>query len=40
MSQFEGVFSVLPTPFLRNGQVDRGSLECVVELYIGAGLMD
>jgi 4-hydroxy-tetrahydrodipicolinate synthase len=38
MSQFEGVFSVLPTPFLSNGQVDRGSLERVVDLYISAGV--
>lgn len=38
MSQFEGVFSVLPTPFTPDGQIDRESLERVVELYIGAGV--
>ncbi|MCZ6777215.1 MAG: dihydrodipicolinate synthase family protein, partial [Ignavibacteria bacterium] len=35
---FEGVFSVLPTPFMSNGPIDRNSLERVVELYIGAGV--
>jgi 4-hydroxy-tetrahydrodipicolinate synthase len=35
---FEGVFSVLPTPFLPNGEIDRESLGRVIELYIEAGV--
>ena len=35
---FEGVFSVLPTPFRANGDVDLDSLKRVVDLIIGAGV--
>ena len=35
---FEGVFSVLPTPFRANGDVDFDSLKRVVDLIIGAGV--
>jgi len=38
MSQLEGVFSVLPTPFTPEGKVDTQSLEKVVELFISAGV--
>jgi 4-hydroxy-tetrahydrodipicolinate synthase len=34
----EGVYSVLPTPFLENGDVDEASLRRVVDLFIGAGV--
>ena len=36
--QLQGVFSVLPTPFLEDGSLDLESLNNVVELYIGAGV--
>ncbi len=36
--QLEGVYSVLPTPFLANGEVDDASLRRVVDLFIGAGV--
>jgi 4-hydroxy-tetrahydrodipicolinate synthase len=35
---FEGVFSVLPTPFRANGDLDLESLKRVVDLIIGAGV--
>ncbi len=35
---FEGVFSVLPTPFQADGSLDLESLRRVVDLYIGAGV--
>jgi 4-hydroxy-tetrahydrodipicolinate synthase len=35
---FQGVFSVLPTPFSRNGEIDYLSLRKVVDLYIRAGV--
>ncbi|MGH9455017.1 MAG: dihydrodipicolinate synthase family protein, partial [Terriglobia bacterium] len=35
---FQGVFSVLPTPFLTNGEIDFVSLRKVVDLYINAGV--
>ena len=35
---FQGVFSVLPTPFLREGGVDVESLRRVVDLFIAAGV--
>ena len=35
---FEGVFSVLPTPFTADGAVDFTSLRNVVDLYIAAGI--
>lgn len=38
MSRFQGVFSVLPTPFTPDDQIDKLSLENVVELYITAGV--
>jgi 4-hydroxy-tetrahydrodipicolinate synthase len=34
--QLEGVYSVLPTPFLANGDVDDDSLRRVLDLFIGA----
>ena len=34
----EGVYSVLPTPFADNGDVDEASLRRVVELFIAAGV--
>lgn len=37
-SRFEGVYSVLPTPFDANGDPDEGSLRRVVDLFLGAGV--
>jgi len=36
--QFEGVYSVLPTPFQANGDLDEASLRRVVDLFITAGV--
>ncbi len=36
--QLEGVYSVLPTPFLASGELDEASLRRVVDLFIGAGV--
>ncbi len=36
--QLEGVYSVLPTPFLASGDLDEASLRRVVDLFIGAGV--
>jgi 4-hydroxy-tetrahydrodipicolinate synthase len=36
--QLEGVYSVLPTPFLDNGDFDEASLRRVVDLFIAAGV--
>jgi 4-hydroxy-tetrahydrodipicolinate synthase len=36
--KLEGVYSVLPTPFAENGDVDEASLRRVIELFIGAGV--
>jgi hypothetical protein len=36
--KLEGVYSVLPTPFGENGDVDEASLRRVVELFIAAGV--
>lgn len=36
--RFDGVYSVLPTPFRRGGDVDFDSLGRVVDLVIGAGV--
>ena len=36
--KLEGVYSVLPTPFLDNGDVDEASLRRVVELFISEGV--
>ncbi len=36
--QLEGVYSVLPTPFQSNGDLDEPSLRRVVDLFIGAGV--
>ena len=36
--KLEGVYSVLPTPFLDNGDVDEASLRRVVDLFIDAGV--
>lgn len=36
--QLEGVYSVLPTPFHPNGDVDDDSLRRVIDLFIGAGV--
>jgi 4-hydroxy-tetrahydrodipicolinate synthase len=38
LSLLEGVFSVLPTPFLEDGALDLESLRSVVDLFIGAGV--
>ena len=35
---FQGVFSVLPTPFKGGGDVDANSLKRVVDLIVGAGV--
>lgn len=36
--KLEGVYSVLPTPFQANGDVDEGSLRRVIDLFIDAGV--
>jgi 4-hydroxy-tetrahydrodipicolinate synthase len=36
--KLEGVFSVLPTPFQPNGDLDLDSLKRVIDLFIGAGV--
>ncbi len=36
MVKFEGVFSVLPTPFLSDGQIDHDSLGRVIDLFLNA----
>jgi 4-hydroxy-tetrahydrodipicolinate synthase len=36
--KLEGVYSVVPTPFLDNGDFDEASLRRVVDLFIGAGV--
>lgn len=36
--ELEGVYSVLPTPFLANGDLDETSLRRVLDLFIGAGV--
>jgi 4-hydroxy-tetrahydrodipicolinate synthase len=36
--QLEGVYSVLPTPFQSNGDLDEASLRRVVDLFISAGV--
>ena len=36
--KLEGVYSVLPTPFAENGDVDEASLRRVVDLFIAAGV--
>lgn len=36
--RFQGVFSVLPTPFTKGGDVDTQSLRRVVDLFITAGV--
>lgn len=36
--KLEGVYSVLPTPFADNGDVDEASLRRVIDLFIGAGV--
>jgi 4-hydroxy-tetrahydrodipicolinate synthase len=36
--KLEGVYSVLPTPFSENGEVDEASLRNVVDLFIAAGV--
>jgi 4-hydroxy-tetrahydrodipicolinate synthase len=36
--QLEGVYSVLPTPFTANGDLDEASLRKVVDLFIKAGV--
>jgi 4-hydroxy-tetrahydrodipicolinate synthase len=38
LSLLEGVFSVLPTPFLDDGALDLDSLRRVVDLFINAGV--
>lgn len=38
MSLLKGVFSVLPTPFFPEGQIDTVSLKNVVALYMNAGV--
>jgi 4-hydroxy-tetrahydrodipicolinate synthase len=36
--QLEGVYSVLPTPFQANGDLDEPSLRRVIDLFIGEGV--
>ena len=36
--QLEGVYSVLPTPFRTDGDVDEDSLRRVIDLFIAAGV--
>jgi 4-hydroxy-tetrahydrodipicolinate synthase len=36
--QVEGVYSVLPTPFQSNGDLDEASLRRVVDLFVSAGV--
>src|SRR6185503_15284430 len=36
--KLEGVYSVLPTPFQANGDVDEASLRRVVDMFIAAGV--
>src|SRR5437763_16955186 len=36
--KLEGVYSVLPTPFIAGGELDLESLKRVVDLFIGAGV--
>ena len=36
--KLEGVYSVLPTPFAANGDVDEASLRRIVDLFIDAGV--
>jgi 4-hydroxy-tetrahydrodipicolinate synthase len=36
--QLEGVYSVLPTPFQANGDLDEASLRRVVDLFVSAGV--
>jgi 4-hydroxy-tetrahydrodipicolinate synthase len=36
--ELEGVYSVLPTPFQTNGDVDEASLRRVIDLFINAGV--
>jgi 4-hydroxy-tetrahydrodipicolinate synthase len=38
MSQFEGVFSVLPTPFTSGGGVDADGLKRIIDLFLDAGV--
>ena len=38
MVKMEGVYSVLPTPFAPDGEVDKASLEKVVDLFLAAGV--
>jgi 4-hydroxy-tetrahydrodipicolinate synthase len=36
--KLEGVYSVLPTPFAANGDLDLESLKRVIDLFVGAGV--
>jgi 4-hydroxy-tetrahydrodipicolinate synthase len=38
MVRYEGVFSVLPTPFHQDGAIDESSLRRIVHLYLEAGV--
>jgi 4-hydroxy-tetrahydrodipicolinate synthase len=38
MPDFEGVFSVVPTPFTPDDEVDRESLRALVDLFVRAGV--
>jgi 4-hydroxy-tetrahydrodipicolinate synthase len=38
IEQLEGVYSVLPTPFQPNGDIDEPSLRRVIDLFIAAGV--
>lgn len=38
MSVLQGVFSVLPTPFLHNGDLDLDSMGRVIDLFVAAGV--
>ncbi len=38
MSVLQGVFSVLPTPFLESGDFDKESMGRVIDLFVGGGV--
>jgi 4-hydroxy-tetrahydrodipicolinate synthase len=38
LQRFEGVYSVIPTPFTTDGAIDTDSLKRVIELFIHAGV--
>lgn len=38
MLKFEGVYSVLPTPFTQDGRIDQTSLKRIIDLFLNAGV--